>query len=141
MKTWFKHTLSTMVTATLALSFLVACTPKQNQPKDNPSTSSQPPAASAIPSTDAAKKTEPWEFTDSVGRKVMVPAEIKSIAPSGPLAQLVLYTAYPDYLAGVSKAFGKKQAKYFPEKYTKLPEFGQFYGSKGSLNKEELLAA
>ncbi len=118
MKKWFHRILSSALTALLAVS-LVSGAP-----------------VFAEDSSSAVR-----EFTDSVGRTVSVPAEIKSIAPSGPLAQLILYTAYPDRLAGVAKAFGKKQVKYFPEKYTQLPEFGQFYGGKGNLNKEELLAA
>lgn len=111
----------------------------------------------ALAKTEAPKKTEaekkkddsaaktPAEgetriFIDSVGREVTVPKEITRIAPSGPLAQVVLYTAVPDKLAGVARAFSPSQIAYFPEKFHDLPEFGQFFGGNATLNMETLIA-
>lgn len=92
--------------------------------------------------TNQIKETEEKmrTFTDSAGRNVEIPAEVVSVAPSGPLAQLVLYTAAPDKLAGIAGEFREATAKYINEKYTELPIFGQFYGRNANLNMEALIA-
>lgn len=79
-------------------------------------------------------------FTDSAGREVTLPKEIGKLAPSGPLAQVVLYTAAPDQLCGLSIDFPEDAKNYIDEKYWGLPKFGQFYGKNASLNMEALLA-
>ncbi len=80
-------------------------------------------------------------FVDSAGREVQIPLEINSIAPSGPLAQIVLYTACPDKLAGIAVSFTDNAKQLIDEKYWKLPKFGQFYGKNANLNMEALIAA
>jgi iron complex transport system substrate-binding protein len=80
-------------------------------------------------------------FIDSVGRSVEIPNEINSVAPSGPLAQIVLYTIAPNKLEGLSSDFSEEAKKYIDEKYWSLPKFGQFYGKNASLNMEALVAA
>ncbi|MBP2097940.1 ABC transporter substrate-binding protein [Enterococcus rivorum] len=80
-------------------------------------------------------------FIDSVGREVEVPKNITKIAPSGPLAQIVLYTSSPDLLVGLATPFSKEAQAYIDKKYQELPEFGQFYGKKASLNMEALSVA
>ena len=107
---------------------------------------SSPPAAPVNPvSSEAAvpQSTAPATriFVDSAGREVELPAEIKGVAPSGPLAQVVLYTACPDKLAGLAGAFSDDAKKYINEKYWSLPIFGQFYGKNVNLNMEALIAA
>lgn len=93
--------------------------------------------ASADKTTKEAART----FVDSAGREVEIPAEIDSIAPSGPLAQIVLYTACPDKLAGIAVDFTDSAKRLIDEKYWGLPIFGQFYGKNASLNMEALIAA
>lgn len=88
---------------------------------------------------DNIKKTK--VFRDSAGREVVIPIEIKTIAPSGPLAQIVLFTACPDKLAGIATDFPKDANKYVNEKYLGLPKFGQFYGKNANLNMEALIKA
>ncbi|MEG1741397.1 MAG: ABC transporter substrate-binding protein [Acetivibrio sp.] len=78
-------------------------------------------------------------FVDSAGREVEIPKEIKKIAPSGPLAQIVLYTICPDKLAGLSADFSEEAKEMIDEKYWNLPKFGQFYGKNASLNMEALM--
>jgi iron complex transport system substrate-binding protein len=80
-------------------------------------------------------------FIDSVGREVEIPAEVGAIAPSGPLAQMVLYTACPDKLAGIAIEFSDEAKQIIDEKYWKMTKFGQFYGKSASLNKEALIEA
>ncbi|MBW4844104.1 MAG: ABC transporter substrate-binding protein [Lachnospiraceae bacterium] len=79
-------------------------------------------------------------FTDSAGREVTLPKEINKIAPSGPLAQIVLYTFCPDKLSGLASDFSEGAKQYIDEKYWSLPKFGQFYGKNANLNMEALIA-
>ena len=51
--------------------------------------------ASESSSTEKGETSNTRTFVDSVGREVEIPAEVNSIAPSGPLAQMVLLTACP----------------------------------------------
>lgn len=79
-------------------------------------------------------------FVDSAGRAVEIPVEVKAIAPSGPLAQIVLYTACPDKLAGIAADFSEEAKQLIDERYWGLTKFGQFYGRNASLNLEALIA-
>lgn len=81
------------------------------------------------------------KFTDSVGRQVQLPEKIEKIAPSGYVAQIMLYSVAPDKIAGWGQKPKEKQLKYISEKYAKLPEFGAFYGKNANLNMEELVKA
>ena len=63
------------------------------------------------------------------------------IAPSGPLAQIVLYTAVPDLLCGKAREFSDAQLKLIDKKFGDLPVFGQFYGKSSDFNLEAVLAA
>lgn len=76
-------------------------------------------------------------FTDSAGRKVELPAKITKIAPSGSLAQIVLFALAPDMLAGLSDKWPQDAEKFIDPKYYNLPKLGQFYGDK-NLNLEEI---
>lgn len=89
----------------------------------------------------ASKSEDTRTFIDSCGREVEIPAEIDSIAPSGPLAQIVLYTACPDRLAGIAADFPDEAKQLIDEKYWSMPKFGQFYGKNASLNMEALIEA
>ena len=82
---------------------------------------------------------ETRKFTDSAGREVEIPVEIDAVAPSGSLAQMILYTLCPDKLIGLSDAFTKIQQPYVDEKYWDLPVLGRLYGSSGTLNLEEIV--
>ncbi len=79
-------------------------------------------------------------FTDSVGRKIEVPAEITRIVPSGATAQMVLFALAPDLFVGVSSDWSKEAEQYINTKYYQLPVLGQFYGS-GDLNLEQIAKA
>lgn len=80
-------------------------------------------------------------FTDSLGRTLFLPEKISRLAMSGPLTQLYVFPLCPELLAGFSTAFSEEAKKYIPEEYLALPELGQLYGGKGSMNLEALLAA
>ena len=80
-------------------------------------------------------------FVDSVGREVMVPATVNTVAPSGANAQLILYTLCPEKLLGLCQPFSRVQKKYIDESCWNLPVFGQFYGGSGTMNYEEIISA
>lgn len=79
--------------------------------------------------------------TDSAGRQVEIPADIRWVAPSGSTAQMILMPIAYDLLAGLSSSPSTAQMPYFPEEVRYLPTFGQFYGSKANLNMESLIDA
>ena len=79
--------------------------------------------------------------TDSAGRQVEIPADIRRVAPSGSTAQMILMPIAYDLLAGLSSSPSTAQMPYFPEEVRYLPTFGQFYGSKANLNMESLIDA
>ena len=79
-------------------------------------------------------------FTDDCSREVTVPAEINRIAATGPLAQITLYTIAPDLLVGLSADWSDSAREIIPEKYLRLPYFGQLYNT-ANLNVEELALA
>ena len=81
------------------------------------------------------------EFTDSLGRAVLLPEKVEKIALSGPLTQIYAFPLCPELLVGFSLAFSEDAEKYIPDEYLKLPELGQLYGGKGTMNLEALLAA
>ncbi|OJG92512.1 hypothetical protein RV15_GL002937 [Enterococcus silesiacus] len=95
----------------------------------------------SIVSTEKVESKETHVFVDSADREVVIPAKIKKIAPSGPLAQIVLYTNSPDLLVGLASPFSTEAKEFIDKKYQSLPEFGQFYGKNASLNMEALSAA
>lgn len=80
-------------------------------------------------------------FTDSCGREVELPANITRVAPSGPAAQMILYSVAPDSLIGWGTKPTEAQKRYIDSKYWNLPVFGQFYGKNNTLNLEALIAA
>lgn len=83
-----------------------------------------------------------WFFQDSVGRKVPLPSEVKTVAPSGPYAQLMLIQMVPERMLGLSSTFSETQRSYFPECVWNLPVFGKLYGGKNAnLNFEEIIKA
>lgn len=113
--------------ALMMMSLLAAC-----------SNGSSDPAAS---DTNApADNGETISFTDDAGRTVEIPKNIERIAPTGSMAQIVLFAIAPDKLVGIAGEWPSSAAALFDEKYATLPIFGQFYGT-ADLNMEALAAA
>jgi iron complex transport system substrate-binding protein len=113
-----------------------ACAPKtppaEPAPEPQPQTQEQP-------APEPAQSAE-IQFTDSVGRVVTVPAKIEKIAPSGPLAQIVLFSLAPDKFVGLATKWSADAEQYIDSKYYNMPVLGQLYGG-ANLNLEELAAA
>lgn len=78
-------------------------------------------------------------FTDSLGRKVAVPAHIRKVAVTGPLAQIAVFAVAPEKLVGFSNKLSNKAKKIISSNYKDLPVLGQLYGGKGDLNSESLI--
>ena len=90
---------------------------------------------------DPNEGVETKDVQDDTGRTVTMPAEIDAIAPSGSTAQMILMSIAPEMLVGLSANVSNSQRPYFPESMWYLPTFGQFYGSKSTLNLESLIEA
>ncbi len=78
-------------------------------------------------------------FVDDVGREITLPAVIDAVSPSGPLAQIVLYSFNPDLLVSISSKYSADQQKYIDSRVLALPVTGQFYGAKSTMNAEETM--
>ena len=99
------------------------------------------PAQEVEEAAEAPAVPETREFTDDLGRTVTLPAVVEKIAVSGPLTQVYVFPLCPELFAGFSNAFASDVEKYFPAEYRSLPELGQLYGGKGTMDLEALLAA
>ncbi len=124
MKNMKKNLISTVLAVCLILSSLTAC-------------SSGPNNSTAKQNNEVAKEKDTVSFTDSAGRTVEIPADIKRIAPTGTMAQMVIFALAPDELAGISGKWTNEAEQYIDKKYYNLPVLGQFYG-KGDMNLEEI---
>lgn len=80
-------------------------------------------------------------FIDSSGRTVAIPENVEHIVPSGPLAQMILYTLCPDKLQSLAVPLTRKQKTYIDERYWDLPVTGQFYSGGGTISYEAIVAS
>ena len=125
---------------------LTGCAPAGREPDV---TSPPPSGTSPLPvmqaGEDSAGRPEEDEgsgtyiYTDSSGREVELPVNIERIAPTGPLAQLVLFSLCPDKLVGYASYLNDEQFEFIDEKYSSLPVFGSFYSD--TLNLESVMLA
>jgi len=79
-------------------------------------------------------------FTDDCGREVLLPEQITRIVPTGPVAQIMLYTIAPEQFVGLAAKWNNTAQGIVPEEYLSLPYFGQLYNT-ANLNVEELALA
>ena len=99
------------------------------------------PAETETPADPTEESTaETVSFTDSTGRAVELPANITKIAPSGPVATMILAAFAPEKLVCTGTNIGDDQAAFLYEGLSDLPMTGQLYGGKATFNLEELLA-
>jgi iron complex transport system substrate-binding protein len=78
-------------------------------------------------------------FTDDAGRVISLPVTIDAVSPAGALAQIMLYTLEPDLFVSVANVFTEEEKKYVDSRLLTLPVTGQFYGSKSTMNAEEIM--
>jgi len=86
---------------------------------------------------DTSIKT--W-FTDSAGRRVEVPAEIRRVLAAGPPAAVLLYSVAPDRLIGWPHALDAQTAAMLPRQYASLPVVGQLTGHNGGPTLQAIMA-
>lgn len=79
-------------------------------------------------------------FTDSAGRAVQIPTGIKRVAPSGTVATMILATLAPELMVSLSSPPTGAHYQYLPDILTRLPDTGQLYGTKGTLNLEAVMS-
>ncbi len=96
--------------------------------------------AQPVSEVTAAEVSGERIFVDSCGREVTLPGEIKKVCPSGAVATMFLSVFAPDEMVSVNSAISESQAVYLPSRIASLPATGQFYGSKATLNMEQILA-
>ncbi|HEY1259546.1 MAG TPA: iron ABC transporter substrate-binding protein [Stellaceae bacterium] len=92
-------------------------------------------AALAWPYRRAAAKT----FTDSAGRKVDVPDNVRRVFPAGPPASVTLYTVAPEKMLGWTRAPSKAAGTFLPQRYANLPTLGRLTGRGNTVNLENVV--
>ena len=63
-------------------------------------------------------------FTDSGGRRVDVPDEVRRVFPAGPPASVTLFTVAPEKMLGWTRAPSPEARAFLPTRYGELPEIG-----------------
>lgn len=81
------------------------------------------------------------DFTDSLGRTVQVPEQITRVAVTGPLAQIVVFSAAPERMVALASDWSEDAHHYIDAQYANLPVLGQLYGGTADMNVEELAKA
>ena len=103
-------------------------------------------ALSPVFSGGAAEETSVTEentftFTDDLGREFSFSHPIEKIAPSGNLAQMILFSIAQDEMVGISSQLSENALRYMNPKINELPLVGTFYGRKANLNREAVILA
>lgn len=133
-----KKILVLLLSASFLLS-LAACGTSDTE--DTASTTSDSESTTSETTTaESTDNEETYIFTDSAGREVEVPRNIERMAPSGAVAQIVLFALAPDEMVGLANDWSETSEGFIPNKYMELPTFGQLYGTE-DLNLEALAAA
>lgn len=79
-------------------------------------------------------------LTDSAGRTVEIPDDVKTVFAAGPPASILVYTLRPEALLGWPRALRDNEKPYIAEAYRELPETGRLTGRGGEANLERVLA-
>jgi iron complex transport system substrate-binding protein len=78
-------------------------------------------------------------FTDSAGRRVEVPDEIRRVFPAGPPASVTLFTVAPEKMLGWTRAPSPEALSFLPAQYASLPEIGRLTGRGNTVNLESVV--
>jgi len=131
-----KKVIAVLLVICLIMSVIVSCSKSESAENTTAEGKASEKASAAAAENENATIT----FTDSAGREVEVPKKITRIAPSGTMAQIVLFALAPDMFVGLSSKWDSNAEQYLSAQYYNLPVLGQFYG-KGNLNLEEVAKA
>lgn len=80
-------------------------------------------------------------FVDSLGREVELPVDIQKVAPSGTMAQVIVYQIASEKLCGLASSLTGMTKEIYLDAMADLPVFGALYGKKANLNKETVIMA
>lgn len=107
--------------------------------QEEPAPAQEEPTAEA-PVEEAGTEAEgdTWIFTDSAGREVEVPRDIRRILPSGSLAQTFMWPLAADRIISTNREYTPEQLVYIGEQYADLPVTGNLYQTGSQLNIEEV---
>jgi len=78
-------------------------------------------------------------FTDSAGRPVEVPDEIRRVFPAGPPASVTVFAVAPEKMLGWTRAPGPEARPFLPAQYAELPEIGRLTGRGNTVNLENVV--
>ena len=96
--------------------------------------------ASAIAGLAFARRSaEAKAFTDSAGRRIELPEEIRRVFPAGPPASVALFAIAPEKMLGWTRAPSPEARAFLPERYAELPEIGRLTGRGNTVNLETVV--
>jgi iron complex transport system substrate-binding protein len=78
-------------------------------------------------------------FTDSGGRRVDVPDEVRRVFPAGPPASVTLFTVAPEKMLGWTRAPSPEARAFLPARHGELPEIGRLTGRGNTVNLENVV--
>ena len=78
-------------------------------------------------------------FTDSAGRRVEVPDQVRRVFPAGPPASVTLYTIAPEKMLGWTREIDVEARPFLPQRYAALPELGRLTGRGNTVNLENVV--
>jgi iron complex transport system substrate-binding protein len=78
------------------------------------------------------------EFTDSAGRRVMVPDQVERIMPAGPASAVFVYALVPNKLIGWTGPLSRAQRALLPAKFARLPVVGQLGGATPTATADDV---
>ena len=125
-----KKILALILTLTMVFS-LCACGAEENEPEAQGK-------KTEAPAENAEMPAESRMFTDSVGREVEVPADIRRIIPSGGMAMMFMWPLAGDRIISVDHRLNEMQTKYLGHSCDNLPETGNLYRVGEEMNIEEV---
>ncbi|HXC14749.1 MAG TPA: hypothetical protein VNV39_18175 [Stellaceae bacterium] len=87
----------------------------------------------------AATPARSAEFTDSAGRRVMLPDQITRIMPAGPSSAVFVFVLVPNKIIGWPLPLSRAQRALLPAKYARLPAVGQLGGSYPTATADDVI--
>jgi iron complex transport system substrate-binding protein len=77
-------------------------------------------------------------FTDSAGRRVVLPDRIERVMPAGPASAVFVYTLVPSKLIGWPQPLSRAQRALLPAAFARLPVIGQLGGANPTATAEDV---
>ena len=82
---------------------------------------------------------EARSVTDSAGRRLDLPDEVRRVFPAGPPASVILYMTAPEKMLGWTRAPSPEARTFLPARYAELPELGRLTGRGNTVNLENVV--